>query len=346
MSYFTIGLASYIAATLSTWCMIKLAIMDRPVARSSHSAAIPTAGGVSLAAAALSFVGLGHIFGLELGSFGAVTTIWVLGGVLAAALLGLLDDIFHYGSKGKFLFMLGLSSISIYLLGPVQAFPLGDSGAALPAWLGYLGGALWIFTVMNVVNFMDGANGMLGLNMLIATAAIALFVFISQASHGAAPVTLFWCAVLTAGLLGFSQFNVRFGAKIFAGDVGALSTGYLYSIIVLLAASELPSTGVLYLGPLFILPFLTDVFLTLIRRLKGGHNVLQAHNTHLFQRLISDGRSHIKVSLYYAAAGLICVTFGVLAEVLTLSRSPLFLLMMCALMVGVYSWVYKTKGQV
>lgn len=345
MSYFLIGLASYAAAALSTWCMIKLAIMDAPVARSSHSAAMPTSGGVSIAAAALVFAALGQVFGLELGGFGEVTTLWVLGGVLASALLGLLDDIFHYGSKRKFFAMLIISAVSIYMLGPVQAFPLGDSSAALPAWLGYIGGALWIFTVMNVVNFMDGANGMLGLNMLIAVAAAALFVLISQASHGAAPVSLFWCAVLAVGLLGFSQFNVRFGAKIFAGDAGSLSAGYLYSVIVLLAASELPSTGVIYLGPLFILPFFTDVFLTLIRRLRGGHNILQAHNTHLFQRLISGGRSHIKVSLYYAIAGLFCITLGVLAEVLTLSRSPWFLLAMCALIVAVYSWVYKTKGQ-
>ena len=64
-------------------------------------------------------------------------------------------------------------------------------------------------------------------------------------------------------------------------------------------------------GPVLILPLLTDVFLTLIRRARNGDNLLQAHNTHVYQRLIKHGFSHMTVSWYYALLALICANFVV-----------------------------------
>ncbi len=344
-----------LAAALSAWLMMKAGVSDAPISRSSHSIATPTAGGVCIiTAVGVSFLGL-HFSAQDLGLFAADITPRLLAVLGAVGMLGFLDDIYHVGSKRKFLAMMIISALTVYIIGPVHALPLGlpfgQASIALPAWLGYTGAAVWIFAVMNIVNFMDGADGMFGLNMSIATGGMAALALLSAGTTGAsaigvAPLTLFWALALIAGLLAFLPFNAVPPCRLFAGDVGALSAGYIYALITLLAVAELPSSGALYLGPLFILPFIVDVLMTLYRRARTGHNVLIAHNTHLFQRLIQGGRSHIRVSFYYAFATGLCVLTGLFAEVLSIARSPFVLIIMTGITVVVYQFILSRKGQI
>ena len=61
-----------------------------------------------------------------------------------------------------------------------------------------------------------------------------------------------------------------------------------------------------------ILPLLADVLLTLVRRVRNRDNLLEAHNTHLYQRLIRHGFGHLTVSWFYALASLICANIVVI----------------------------------
>ncbi len=345
----SIFISALLAAALSAWLMMKAGISDAPISRSSHSVPTPTAGGLSIiTAVGVSFLGL-YFSPQDLGPYAAQITPWLLAVLGVVGALGLLDDIYHFGSKRKFLAMMIVSALTVYIVGPVHSLPFGEANIFLPAWLGYSGAAVWIFAVMNVVNFMDGADGMFGINLSIATGGMAALALLSAATLSSAPLTLFWALALIAGLLAFLPFNACSPCRLFAGDVGALSGGYIYALITLLAVAELPDSGALYLGPLFILPFIVDVLMTLYRRAREGHNVLIAHNTHLFQRLIQGGvvggRSHIRVSLYYALATGLCVLTGLFAEVLNLARSPLVLIIMGVIAVLLYRLILSRKGQ-
>ena len=46
--------------------------------------------------------------------------------------------------------------------------------------------------------------------------------------------------------------------------------------------------------------------MTLLRRARAGAPLMQAHNQHLFQRLIQAGRSHLWVSGLYSGLTLFC----------------------------------------
>ena len=93
---------------------------------------------------------------------------------------------------------------------------------------------------------------------------------------------------------------------IFAGDIGALLAGFIFASAVVLLAYESWTPTSVYLGALIILPFLTDVLLTLLRRTLKQENLLQPHREHLYQRAITSGVSHVRISLIYYAAVILC----------------------------------------
>jgi UDP-N-acetylmuramyl pentapeptide phosphotransferase/UDP-N-acetylglucosamine-1-phosphate transferase len=329
------------------WLMTKIGISDTPNARSIHIRPTPTAGGAAIFIAIIGAFLVSRAQGGPLLAEGlngprAKTFLPMLACLTLIASVGFLDDIYRFGVKSKMAAMIVAAGVSAAVLGPVPALPLGPEMASLilPTWLGYLGAAAWIFAVMNVVNFTDGANGFIALNLGGALCAL-LLLLLTLGGLGAAPAAAIWASVLLAGIAGFLPYNARPKAALFAGDVGALLIGYLYAAIILLLVSELPQTGALYIGPLFILPLLADVFLTLVRRVKAGHNPLVAHKDHIFQRLISQGHSHLAVGGLYLCAALTLAAAGIGAEHYGLSRAPLTILAPSLILICVYFVLLK-----
>ena len=107
--------------------------------------------------------------------------------------------------------------------------------------------------------------------------------------------------------------NLRRKAVVFSGDIGALSAGFLFAAGVLLLTYESDVSVSIYLGAMMVLPFLADVLLTLLWRVKSRQNLLKPHRDHLYQRAIRNGVSHIKISLIYYGAFALCagVALGV-----------------------------------
>ncbi|MEP3891016.1 MAG: hypothetical protein ABJN69_11165 [Hellea sp.] len=279
---------------------------DIPNSRSNHSTATPTSGGLGLTAA-LGMMCLGAgLFYPQLGLGPELPYLLMLAFGFAA--LGLFDDVFEGRTAIKFALIIGLSMLAVRLIGPPAALPMGGYEIALPYAIGLTGAVLWIFVCVNGVNFMDGANGFMGSFMLIASAALTMLAMTVGATTSA-----ILAGGLTFGLLGFLPYNFRTKSQIFCGDVGSLLAGFIFAIASLMLVKEAPNFRLLYVGPILLLPFLADVFMTLISRLKRKENLLKAHSSHLYQRLIRSGWSHAKVSLLYAGAGLICANIAIFA---------------------------------
>lgn len=286
--------------------MVAAGIGDIPNNRSNHSAATPTSGGLGLVAA-LGMMALGASLFYPQLSFGPELP-YLLALSFGVAALGLFDDVFEGRTAIKFALIIGFSVLAVRVIGPPAALPLGAYEVVLPYGVGLAGAVLWIFVCVNGVNFMDGANGFMGSFMLIASLALTMLAMTVGATTSAILV-----GALTFGLLGFLPYNFRPKSQIFCGDVGSLLTGFVFAIASLLLVKEAPNFQLLYVGPIFLLPFLADVFMTLGSRLKRGENLLKAHSSHLYQRLIRSGWSHAKVSLVYAGAGLLCANIAIFA---------------------------------
>jgi len=278
--------------------MVKAGLSDVPVGRSNHKTPIPTGGGVGI----LCGIAAGCLM-LTLPVGGAVMSAdlpAILSLTFAMGLVGLYDDLYSPPTGIKFGVFIALAGLLIYVSGAITTLPIGGMFVQLPIWFAVIGTLLWIFVVTNSVNFMDGANGFMPGCLAVAFAALTVLAMKEQA-----PQTFWLSAICAAALTGFLPWNARQKALIFAGDIGSLLTGFIFAAATLLFVQETGITAAVYLGPLLLLPFLADVLLTLLWRLKRGQNLLHPHRDHLYQRAIKNGVSHRRISLiYYTAFGL------------------------------------------
>lgn len=283
--------------------MIHAGLGDEPNSRSNHTKVTPTSGGVGLIAGVAGF-------------FFLLPYVWpledlpqhlpkVLAALWAVAFLGLVDDVYVLPARLKFLILLGLSAIAVWVIGPVTQLPYALEPVTLPYVLGFAGSVLWVFVVTNAVNFMDGSNGLMPGVMIVACLVLAIICAGLEAG-GAAIIPV----ALATALCGILPYNMRPKAHIFTGDVGSLLVGFGFAISVLWLCASVPEKLPVLIGPVLMLPFLTDVFLTLLWRARRKENLLEAHRTHLYQRLISAGHSHMKIAFIYMVATLLCGTYA------------------------------------
>ena len=261
--------AAIIAAALPTLLRYALA---RPVARSSHVTPTPQGAGIGVIMATLAIVCL-HA---ALAPIADGYNIWLC--IAAGALLALVggfDDI----KPIPVLPRLALQAIAIgILLAAIPAdarifpdLPLVAERCAL------LLGSLWF---VNLVNFMDGIDWMMVVEIVPATTALALFGLFGILSPGPAIMATALCGAY----LGFAPFN-RPVAKVFLGDIGSLPTGLLLAWCLI----DLASKGHLVAALILPLYFIADATLTLLRRIARREKIWDAHRQHFYQRALDRG---------------------------------------------------------
>jgi UDP-N-acetylmuramyl pentapeptide phosphotransferase/UDP-N-acetylglucosamine-1-phosphate transferase len=159
--------------------------------------------------------------------------------------------------------------------------------------------AVWC---INLFNFMDGIDGLATCMAMVASLTFAVVLF--DAGFISAAIA---CTALFCSCAGFLLLNLP-PAKIFLGDVGSASLGFLmaYPIIfgVRFEDGQVDVTDSL-LAMLVFAPFIVDATVTLLRRFLAGEKVYKAHRSHYYQRLAL--RVGPKKTLYaYLALMLAC----------------------------------------
>ena len=284
-------------AGMVAWC----GPVDPPRARGSHQRPTPTSGGVAILAGTSSgaAVTAALLPAAARGDLGLVAAVLAVAGGLG--LLGALDDVWDLGAKVKLLVQMAVALVFASTVARVQAVPLfGPLALPLGPWIGAVGTALWIVVATNAVNFMDGANGVAGGALAIALAALGLGAL--GAGEPAVTAAAWAGAAANAGYL---PWNL--GGRLFQGDAGALFSGFLIAGLAVVA--ERGGAGLyVFFAPIALLPFLTDVLLTLLVRARRGQSLLEAHRDHLYQLwLLKTGEPHAalawRVGAIMAAAG-------------------------------------------
>ncbi len=202
----------------------------------------------------------------------------------------------------RLLGQLGAALLVVIFSGRLGRVPLP---APLNVSLGAFGWALsvlWIVAFINFFNFMDGIDGLAGLQALVA-GAVMLFT-----PNG----TMAWVgAAIVGASSAFLLFNWH-PAKIFLGDIGSYSLGYLIAIAPFLQDGRGVETGFLLVA-LAVSLFLADASFTLIRRLGSRERVWQAHRSHLYQRLVQSGFAHAQVTGLLGIGALLISTVALVA---------------------------------
>lgn len=306
--------------------VMSLGVVDAPTeARKTQAAPVPTLGGVAIALSTLLAISVDNE--LWIGEFNPMLFI-VGGGAIIALLVGVVDDVLGLRA------VLKLAALTAVGLGVAYAGVRPDVFAPwpglelpMPVWLAIGGSALWLVVLMNAVNFMDGANGLAMGMAAIASAGMAIC---------AALLGRWDCAVtagaLTGALCGFLVWNVS--GRLFAGDAGALFVGAVLGGIGLEIVRLRPD--LVLVPPILMLPFLSDVLLTLAWRAKHGKKLFEAHRDHSYQIAIKAGLQHWQVSSVHAVWAMNAAIVAILSALLA-RQIPVILF---ALLLLVSTWLH------
>jgi UDP-N-acetylmuramyl pentapeptide phosphotransferase/UDP-N-acetylglucosamine-1-phosphate transferase len=182
--------------------------------------------------------------------------------------------------------------------------------AAVPAWalavLSFL--LLWL---VNLYNFMDGADGLAGGMTFFGFGAYAIAALYQ--AHASLDLALASAAVAGAAV-GFLIFNFH-PARVFLGDAGSIPLGFLAGAFGYWGWRM--GTWPIWFPAMAFAPFIGDASVTLLRRLFRGEKFWQAHREHYYQRMVRSGIGHAQTALWWY----LTMLAGIMLALWTLGRS-------------------------
>ena len=269
-------------------------IIDKPNERSSHSTIVLRGGGI--------------IFTIALWIWSIWSGFqypWLLAGVTLAAGISFIDDIHSLPDSLRLIVQFASMFLIFY-----EAGLLGMENGELVVDNWFIQGLVIVAALIvcvgatNIINFMDGINGITAGYSIAVVVPLLLLDVRSKMEDVVGFVEPSFLIVVLLSLLVFSLFNFRpkGKAKCFAGDVGSIGIAF----IMLFAIGRLiVQTGdVTYL--IFLLVYGVDGCLTIIHRIMLHENLGQAHRKHAYQLMANELKiGHVKVSLLYMAIQLV-----------------------------------------
>lgn len=281
-------LLTYVGVGLFRQWSLEKGLMDVPNERSSHIVPTPRGGGIVIALVCIFSYGAISFYYPETFSWGYLL------GALIVIIVSWLDDVYSIWFGWRLL-VHSAAAVILILDGGVEKFGLG--GVVVIFF-----GIVWF---VNAYNFMDGIDGLAGLQTVVAAASWMLLANMIEI-----PVVFYFSGVIAFASLGFLIHNWQ-PSKIFMGDVGSAFLGFTFAAIPVLAARMSAKTINLFplVAILFLWFFLFDSLVTRIRRLLSGENVFSSHREHIYQVLVISGYSH----------GYVAFIYGTLAVILSIS---------------------------
>lgn len=306
LAFLTLFGGSLLVSLLLTSFLIKWLthrlIVAEPNARSMHSQPTPVGGGwVILFLTLLAWVSLSPqpsnliTWGLPAGALVLAFVSWFDD-------MGFVHPLLRLGTQAVI-----VTTLLFWLPGDKVVF-----FEEWPLWLDRLvTGLCWMWFI-NLFNFMDGIDGLVGSGIVSICAGIIL----TGLSIGFQLPMLQVLMVLAGASVGFLWWNWS-PARLFLGDVGAISIGFFLGGILIQLAME----G--YLAAAFLLPgyFVVDASLTLLKRIRRGEPFWQAHRTHYYQRATQAMGAHSFVVWRIVMTNIVLIVLAVISLRFALAAS-------------------------
>lgn len=250
----------------------KCNIIDKPNERSSHSSIVLRGGGIIFMLGLWVWAGF---FGLSLP--------WFLMAVTLIAGVSFIDDIHSLPDSVRLVAQFAAMLLMFYQLDIMH----------LDMWWVVILALIVCVGASNVINFMDGINGITG-----AYAMASLFpLYLLNQEMGFVDESLIVTVILADVVFCLFNFRPKGRAKCFAGDVGSI--GIAYILLFLIGGLIMLTGDITYL--VFLLVYGVDGCLTIIHRILLHENLGEAHRKHAYQIMANELKiGHVKVSSFYA----------------------------------------------
>lgn len=304
------ALASFLLTPLVLRLSTRLGAVDVPDDRKVHAVPTPTLGGIAIFLGFVLGLGVASRLGPFRASFQPLASwppselVCVAIGATVIFILGLIDDLKGLAAPSKLagqilaagFVYLGDVRIAYFRLPPFGTLSLGASDSAVAT-------ILWIVVIVNAVNLIDGLDGLAAGIAVIAAGTFFIYSFelnrnLALPDQTAALISI----VLVGSALGFLRHNFH-PAKIFMGDSGSMTLGFLLATATIVGVGRTAQgnhfgseTVIFYLPvviPVIVLAIpILDTALAVLRRARGGMDILRADKRHLHHRLLEIGHGH------------------------------------------------------
>jgi UDP-GlcNAc:undecaprenyl-phosphate GlcNAc-1-phosphate transferase len=215
---------------------LALRALDHPDSRKLQPGAVPRLGGIAI----MTGLGSGAVMaalsrwgewqGLRRSEMVALAV-----GTGIVFLVGVIDDLFGVSAAKKFLVQIVAAWLLVRIGWSFEVLRLPVVGQVNLGWLGSLVSLLWIVGVTNAINLIDGLDGLAGGVVAIISTSLLGYAIL-QGNAG----TVLLMAATAGACIGFLRHNWE-PARIFMGDSGSLSLGFLLAAATVHSSLKAPA---------------------------------------------------------------------------------------------------------
>lgn len=261
----------------------KCNIIDKPNERSSHSTIVLRGGGVIFMLSMIVWATMMIIQGNDITSY-----IPFLVGLILIAGVSFWDDVHSLPDSVRLVAQFIAMGLMFWSMGIMH----------WDMWWVVIIALIVCVGATNIINFMDGING------ITAGYALAVLLPLYLLNLDAGFIEESYLVVAIIGVLIFCFFNFRpkGKAKCFAGDVGSI--GIAFIMLFALGKLIVQTEDLTYL--VFLLIYGVDGMLTICHRIMLHENLGEAHRKHAYQLMCNElNIDHVKISLLYMVLQLV-----------------------------------------
>ncbi|MDI6873396.1 glycosyltransferase family 4 protein [Candidatus Solincola sp.] len=294
-------LALFLTPVARRWAE-RLGAVDMPHDRKVHENPTPTLGGLAILVAVVFSILAGKVLvrivpslARPVGMSDALSSYQLLGIIIASSLVAVLGAVDDMRRLSPWMKLAGQVAASLVLI----SFGVEISTVALPRGnvldlsasplLSILLTLVWMVAFTNIINLIDGLDG---LAAGVCTISAAAFFFYGT-RIGGDPNTLqatVVSAAVAGACLGFLRHNFH-PASIFMGDSGAMFLGFILGAVSIQGILKRTAVATLF-TPLIILAVpIADTGLAILRRARKGKPFHYADKEHIHHRLLYIGHS-------------------------------------------------------
>jgi UDP-GlcNAc:undecaprenyl-phosphate/decaprenyl-phosphate GlcNAc-1-phosphate transferase len=308
-------LAALLLGPFAIFLAKRFGFIDYPSSQDhkSHHLPVPLAGGIVIFLALIILVPAFELWKIE--GFAAIT---LPAGIVF--IFGMLDD--HNKKFPSRLKLLGqfLAAVMFIVLGErVRILKPGFLGLETDIILAanWLITILWLVGITNAFNFIDSMDG---LATGVGITALAFFIL---AMLNADQILLAQFASLLFGILMGLYFYNSFPARLFIGDSGAMTIGFLLAAVSIFYTPAGVQQAASWFLPILIMGVpIFDTVLVVFSRLRRGLPFYKANRDHTYHRLVKFGLDSNRAVMLIVITALIldCLAIVALSQTVIISN--------------------------
>lgn len=277
-------------------------LFDQPDGRKVHNRPIPRLGGVTFfpvivftfAVVTALRVMVNNISYEVFTPTMACEFLFLIAGLTLLYIIGIADDLVGVRYRKKFLVQIISASLfpvaGLYINNFYDLFGI----TFIPAYVGYPLTVLLVVFITNAINLIDGIDGLAsGLSMVALVIFGVIFMHYSLWNFA---ILAFICVGVIVPFFAYNVFgNADKGRKIFMGDTGSLTLGYIISFFVIKYCMYVPGEDMQAYGSPVVVAFSVllvpclDVVRVVLKRARTGHALFMPDKNHIHHKFLDMG---------------------------------------------------------